>query len=107
MECQLCGENAPEALACGHALCRTCLEHLVRPECPFCRRTVDVPDSVHARHLAEKYAAENRDAFMAMYLSLFPHTPLETLYSAMEKVPDPWVLLGVRPDDIQRYVETK
>jgi len=97
-DCTICyGAEASHRFACGHTLCQGCLERLAMPTCPFCRSPVDVPDSVHARSLAVRYATEDKDAAVAYYLSVFPTVVLETLYSAMDAADDPWDVVTVHP----------
>jgi hypothetical protein len=97
--CEICySADANCRLPCTHTLCSSCLHHLVKPECPYCRKALDtIPDEVYARHLTTKLRDEARDAVMAYYLSIYPSTPIDSLYTALERYDDPWMLITLPP----------
>ena len=40
-ECCVCLHRTRQRTACGHALCKHCLQRLRRSECPYCRQGLE------------------------------------------------------------------
>ena len=96
---------------CGHAVCADCLSQLHNFKCPVCRSSLetqlptDVGQSIQQRIQKASKDAVVKDTTVASYIGMYPWVNLECIYSLLELLDDPEVLLFLHPTQLESVLD--
>ncbi|KAH6909833.1 hypothetical protein BKA70DRAFT_1051921, partial [Coprinopsis sp. MPI-PUGE-AT-0042] len=85
------GDAAPHAIPCGHVFCKTCLEAVIPPRCPLCRKQYD-PARLKKLHVDRPEGSEDpKETEFLQRIALLFDAPPDQLLTLTEEV-DGWLL---------------
>lgn len=109
--CCICGDrelSQKNWLTCGHVVCPDCLRLLVVNQCPVCRErlsgkivTEEILQIIQDREKEFDQLLEQKDHITATYLSHHPHIDRELLYSIIQLLDEPILLLEIPPYQLE------
>ncbi len=111
--CSVCREAAVAPgvqTPCHHAVCDDCLRNMTDLRCPLCRESIetglphDILSVIKARMLQQEETQNNKDFVIAQYLTTYPNVSLADVYTVVQLLEDPELLLYLLPHQLPNVI---